>query len=137
MQLYTAYLTGRWVVLQSEVDVFLDAKAKATGVRKVLAFELVLLHLKPSLKDLQRFVAAHLRDPGVNISRRRGRSHHARAHPRTTLKFLSTRGDGTQVERGTLAPKTGVAFQTARCIFTWYNTPERDGGLRLHRYACM
>lgn len=54
-------LTGGWVVLQSEVDVFLDTKAKAAGIGEVLALELVLLHLKPSLKDLQRLIAADLR----------------------------------------------------------------------------
>lgn len=60
MQYAGGNLTGGWVVLQSEVDVFLDTKAKAAGVGEVLALELVLLHLKPSLKDLQRLIAADL-----------------------------------------------------------------------------
>lgn len=54
-------LTRGWVVLQAKVDVFLDTKAKASGVGEVLALELVLLHLEPTLEDLQRLVAADLR----------------------------------------------------------------------------
>lgn len=55
-----AALTGRWVVLKTEVDVLLDSEAKAARVGEVLALKLVLLHLKPSLKDLQRLVSADL-----------------------------------------------------------------------------
>lgn len=61
-------LTGGWVILQPEVDVFLDTKAKAARVGEVLAPELVLLHLEPSLKDLQRLVAADLRPPDEHIN---------------------------------------------------------------------
>lgn len=41
----------------------LDTKAKASSVGEVLALELVLLHLESSLEDLQRLVAADLRQP--------------------------------------------------------------------------
>lgn len=57
-----SFLTGGWVVLQPEVDVLLDTKAKASSVGEVLALELVLLHLESSLKDLQRLVTAYLRE---------------------------------------------------------------------------
>lgn len=53
-------LTGGWVVLEPEVDVLLDTKAKASSVGEVLALKLVLLHLESSLKDLQRLVTAYL-----------------------------------------------------------------------------
>ena len=54
-------LTGGWVILQAEVDVLLNSEAKAARVGEVLALKLVLLHLKPSLKDLQRLLSADLR----------------------------------------------------------------------------
>lgn len=57
---YVELLTGGWVVLQPQVNVFLDPKAKASSVGEVLALELVLLHLESSLKDLQCLVAAYL-----------------------------------------------------------------------------
>ena len=54
-------LTGRWVVLTPEINVLLDSEAKAARVGEVFALKLVLLHLKPSLKDLQRLFSADLR----------------------------------------------------------------------------
>lgn len=41
----------------------LDTEPEATGVGEVLALELVLLHLEPSLEDLQRLVPADLDHP--------------------------------------------------------------------------
>lgn len=63
-------LTGGWVVLQPEVDVLLDTKAKASSVGEVLALELVLFHLESSLEDLQRLVTAHLRTPDARTNRK-------------------------------------------------------------------
>lgn len=53
-------LTSGRVVFESKVDVFLDTKAEASRVGEVFALELILLHLQPSLKDLQRLVAPDL-----------------------------------------------------------------------------
>lgn len=53
-------LTGGRVILEPKVDVLLYSKAKATSVGKVLALELILLHLEPSLKDLQGLFPTNL-----------------------------------------------------------------------------
>ena len=44
--------TNAGVVLDAQVDVLLDAEAKVSVVREVLAPQLVLLHLQASLQDL-------------------------------------------------------------------------------------
>ena len=43
---------GGRIVLEAEIDVLGDAKAKAAGVGEVLLLQLVLLHLKATVKDL-------------------------------------------------------------------------------------
>mmetsp|Transcript_31986 Transcript_31986/g.73561 ORF Transcript_31986/g.73561 Transcript_31986/m.73561 type:complete len:234 (+) Transcript_31986:184-885(+) len=47
----------RRVVLETEIDVLLDAEAEVAVVREVLLLELVLLHLEAALKHLLRLLA--------------------------------------------------------------------------------
>mmetsp|Transcript_7096 Transcript_7096/g.12153 ORF Transcript_7096/g.12153 Transcript_7096/m.12153 type:complete len:214 (-) Transcript_7096:33-674(-) len=47
------------VVLDAQIDVLGNAKAKVAGLREVLAQQLVLLHLEASLQQLHGLLAAH------------------------------------------------------------------------------
>lgn len=51
--------TDRGIVLDAQVDVFLDAEAKVAGGGEVVAAQLVLAHLQATLQDLLGLGSAH------------------------------------------------------------------------------
>lgn len=50
---------GAGIILESKIDVLLDAKAKVPCCAEVLLAQFILLHLEPTLKDLLGLLASH------------------------------------------------------------------------------
>eukprot|EP00166_Cyanidium_caldarium_P003712 ctg_361.g123 len=51
--------TGAGIVLQTQINMLLDAKAEAAGVGKVRLVQFVLLDAQPALQQVERLGAAH------------------------------------------------------------------------------
>jgi hypothetical protein len=57
--------TGKGVVLDAQINVFLNAKAEVSSIREVLLLQLSILDLKPSFKD---FISLVSTDSDVNCN---------------------------------------------------------------------
>jgi hypothetical protein len=52
--------TSGWVIFQTQIDVLVDAKAKATSGGEVFPFKLILSHLQATIQDLLGLLATDL-----------------------------------------------------------------------------
>ena len=51
--------TGKWIILDTEIDVFLDTESKITSVREVDFSQLSIFNFKTSFKNLVSFISSN------------------------------------------------------------------------------